>query len=443
MFEPGDRVGVAVSGGADSVFLLHALFELAPRWDLKLSVLHLDHGLRGEESRGDARFVRELAVRFGLSAQISECDVARVAAETGDNLEQTARRARHGFFKEALAANVVDRIATGHTRSDQAETVLFRFLRGSGTAGLAGVRPVTSEGLARPLIELDRDEIREYLTGQGIAWREDSSNATADFVRNRIRRDLLPALVREWNPALSGILAHTAEWAQDEEAYWDAEIDRLAAGLLTARPPVVLLRCDQLCALPRAAARRLARRAVEIVKGDLRGIAFQHIERILQMAAAPDGHDRAQAPGLDAYRSFEWIRLAPPGIATLANRNFRMPVSAPGRFTLPDNSSTVELEVVESGHYGGAGGLDWTRIDGSLELRNWRPGDQYRPIGRANEERIKTLFQEARIPLWERRNWPILENNNQIVWARRFGPATDFAATADSRAVLRVREDRC
>src|SRR5438094_1734443 len=151
MFEPGDRIGVAVSGGADSVFLLHALFELAPQWDLKLYVLHLDHGLRGEESCGDARFVLDLARGFGLPAHVAQSDVARLKQETGDNLEQAARRARGAFFEEMRAAENLDRIATGHTRSDQAETVLFRFLRGAGTAGLAAIRPVAHDGLVRQL----------------------------------------------------------------------------------------------------------------------------------------------------------------------------------------------------------------------------------------------------------------------------------------------------
>src|SRR5204863_9977708 len=123
MFEPGHRVGVAVSGGADSVFLLHALFELAPRWDLQLSVVHLDHRLRGEESNGDARFVAELAARFGLPAHIAESDVARRQQETGDNLEQVARLSRTSLYMELLQSGKLDRIATGHTRSDQAETV--------------------------------------------------------------------------------------------------------------------------------------------------------------------------------------------------------------------------------------------------------------------------------------------------------------------------------
>jgi len=433
MFEPGARVGVAVSGGADSVFLLHALFELAPRWDLKLSVAHLDHGLRGAESRDDALFVRDLAAQFGLAAHVAESDVAAVK----DNLEQAAREARRRFFASLLADNGLDRIATGHTRSDQVETVLFRFLRGSGTAGLAAIRPVTSDGLVRPLIELDREEVRAYLSERGIPWREDSSNASSDFARNRIRRELLPVLVRDWNPSLGKTLAHTARWAQDEEAYWDGEITRLAAAKLTARPPAVLLQCGDLRELAGAVARRLVRRAVERVKGDLRGISFEHVERILEMAAAPDGHDRAQAPGLDAYRSFEWIRLAPPGIDGLAGRNFRLPVSIPGSFALPDNSSTLELQLVDS-----AGDLDADCLVGDLQLRNWRPGDQYRPLGRASEEKIKTMFQDARIPLWERRNWPILVLKEDIVWARTFGPATSYAATAASRSIVSVREQR-
>jgi tRNA(Ile)-lysidine synthase len=439
MFGLGNRVGVAVSGGADSVFLLHALVELAPRWDLKLRVLHLDHRLRGEESRGDAHFVRELASRLGLAAHTAESDVARLREETGDNLEQAARHARHMFYLGFLQRNELDRIATGHTRSDQAETVLFRFLRGSGTAGLSGVRPVTSEKLVRPLIELERADIERYLLDQGIAWREDSSNASREFARNRIRHELLPALIRDWNPALVENLAHTSQWAQDEEAYWDVEMDRLTAALITIRPPAVLFRSGDLCALPPAVARRLVRRAVELAKGDLRGLTFQHGERILAMAAAPEGHDRMQAPGLDVYRSFDWIRIAPPGIDGLAGRNFRMPVSVPGRFPLPDNSSTLELDLIQDRS---VGGLDGERLQGGLELRNWRPGDQYQPVGRASEEKIKILFQEARIPLWERRNWPILTIGDHIVWARRFGPALQYASTSASRSVVKVWEER-
>ncbi|MBI3471730.1 MAG: tRNA lysidine(34) synthetase TilS, partial [Candidatus Solibacter usitatus] len=152
MFGPGDRAGVAVSGGADSVCLLDVLHELGPRWNLHLTVLHLNHNLRGEESRADAVFVAEMARGLGLASVLADADLSG----RGGNLEQAARRARQQFFQEAMRHHTLDKIATGHTRSDQAETVLFRFLRGAGGAGLAAIRPVTAQGLVRPLIDIPR-----------------------------------------------------------------------------------------------------------------------------------------------------------------------------------------------------------------------------------------------------------------------------------------------
>jgi tRNA(Ile)-lysidine synthase len=433
MFKPGDRVGVAVSGGADSVYLLHALAALAPRWGLALCVIHLDHGLRGEESRADARFVAGLACRLGMPAHLAERDVGRIHSESGGNLEQTARIARRTYCQEIFERQSLDRIATGHTRSDQAETVLFRFLRGSGTAGLAAIRPVTSNGFVRPLIEIERSAIECWLREHGVEWREDSSNLSPDFARNRIRHTLLPQLIRDWNPALVENLAHTARWAQDEESYWKAEIGRLAPG------PV--LDISRLRAVPPAVQRRLIRSAMEQVKGDLLGIGFAHVEQVLEMAAATKGHGHLHLPGLDAVRSFGWIRFAARKSRS-AERAFCVPVTIPGRFPIPHQDRVLALDLIEAGAYDGSvPGLDRDRVSDGLELRNWRPGDRYRPLGRARPEKVKFLFQEARIPLWDRRNWPVLSSAGHIVWARRFGPALEYAATSASRSIVRIREE--
>ena len=449
MFQTGQRVGVAVSGGADSVCLLHVLVELAPRWNLRLSVLHLDHQLRGEESSEDARFVGELAGTLGLPFSLSRVDVARLSTERGENLEQTARKARRAFFLNHLQSALADRIALGHTRSDQAETVLFRFLRGAGTSGLAGVRPVTREGLVRPLVAVDRAAVEQFLRERNITWREDSSNASLGFARNRIRRVLLPALEREWNPAIAETLAHTADWAFAEESYWDAEVDRLAAAHLNVKSPAVFVRADLMRELPLAAARRLIRRAIEMVKGDLLGIDFAHIAAVMALISQAEGDGRLQVPGVDIFRSFEWLRLAPPGMDRLETRNFRFPAPVPGNIPLPGGSTALVLEVienknetqnVESGYNKWMDCLDRDRISGALELRNWRPGDQYKPVGHTGAEKIKLLFQEARIPLWERRHWPVIISGDEIIWSRRFGPAADFVATAESRVLLKIQE---
>ena len=437
MFRPGMAVGVAVSGGADSVCLLHVLQEL----DLRLHVLHLNHKLRGEESLGDVEFVRQLAERLGIPCTLQEADVEAA----GGNLEQTAREARQAFFRQARAGGLVERVALGHTRSDQAETVLFRFLRGAGTAGLAGIRPVTYDGLVRPLIEVSREDVEHYLRERGIAWREDSSNAGSQFARNRIRHQLLPQLEREWNPSIRENLAHTADWALAEEAYWEEELSRLSAKLLQEKNGFVSFSCAALRQLPLAASRRLVRRAMEWAKGDLLGIGFQHVSAVLDLIASPNGHGRVQLPELEALRSFDWVRFGSRGARP---GNYRMPVPVPGTLQIP-GGLRISLELIEKAetsetpdyvYNNGMGGLDWPRLSGFLEMRNWQPGDRYQPAGSTGEEKIKTLFQHARIPLWERRQWPVLVDGESIVWSRRFGAAAGVAANSGSRSILRIRE---
>ena len=446
MFQAGQTVGVAVSGGADSVCLLHVLRELAPLWDLHLHVLHVNHGLRGAESDEDAEFVRRLAAEFGLPFTRRD---ARIAA--GDNLEQAAREIRLSFYSEMLSSGQAARVATGHTRSDQAETVLFRFLRGAGTAGLAGIRPITASGIVRPLLEIDRTEVLDFLRQRGIAWREDSTNRSLTFARNRIRHQLLPHLVQDWNPALERNLVQTADWALAEEAYWDEEIARFADRYLVPAPDAILLETTNLGKLPLAAARRLVRRAMQAVKGDLLGIDFDHVNGILEMATATEGHGRLQAPGVDVMRSFTWLRFARPTINALASRNYRLPAPVPGVFRVPGTELEICLEIIEksnvsrdpiSGYNKTMGAVNWRRVSGPLELRNWRPGDQYQPQGTSGAEKIKTLFQEARVPLWERRHWPVLTDGPAIVWAHRFGTAAEYAADTETAIVLQIREIR-
>jgi len=436
MFRPEQRVGVAVSGGADSVCLLHALIELG---GLRLSVLHVDHCLRGAESRRDAEFVREMAARLGLPFTLREIDVAP------GNLEQEARKARLVFFQEQLASGEVDRVALGHTRSDQAETVLFRFLRGSGTAGLSGILPVTAEGLVRPLIEVERAEVEGFLRERGIAWREDSTNATGEFARNRIRHRLLPQLAEEWNPAIVETLAHTAEFARGEEAYWEQEITHLAETHMAYAGDAVLVRAAALGRLPPAAGRRLVRHAIRLAKGDLRGVDFEQVERVLDLASAPGGGGRTQVRGLDVRRSFDWLRLGVP----VARKPYSLMPLVPGITQIPGASFGISLELLENSETSGLpenvyntemGCLDWKRMSGSLELRNWRFGDQYQPMGISGAEKIKTLFQLQRIPVWERAQWPVLTDGASIVWTRRFGASAAFAAGPESTVVLKIGE---
>lgn len=436
MFDSVHRVGVAVSGGADSVCLLHVLQEFGVPC---LTVLHLDHQLRGEESRADAAFVRELAVRLGLPL------IARtLTLPAGGNLEENARNARVGFYREAIASGAVERIAVGHTRSDQAETVLFRLLRGTGPTGLAGIRAVTADGVVRPLIEVERADVEAYLRERGIPWREDSTNSSRRFARNRIRYDLLPQIEQEWNPEIVGALARVADQAAADEEWWVPEIERLAAERFELSDGSVLADAKAIGELPDAVARRLVRRAIEMARGDLRAVEFFHIEEVLRLARSKVGSGRVQGPRLDICRSFKKMRFG-----GAAGEGYCLSAPVPGVVRIPGTRRVICLELIEkretlgaseSVYNDGMGFVDWGRVAGSLELRSWAPGDRYQPKGNSGVNKLKTFFQNARVPSWERVHWPVLVDRNGIVWTRQFGSAAELAPGPESRVVLCVRE---
>jgi tRNA(Ile)-lysidine synthase len=429
MLDIGQRVGVAVSGGADSVFLLHLLHELAPRWNLRLSVVHIDHGIRGQASRDDAEFVRALAGSFQLAFHFRQADLTNI----DDNLEQAARRIRQSFYHELLSTEL-DRVATGHTRSDQAETVLFRILRGSGLTGLSGIRPITQKGLVRPLLDLDRSEIEAWLRGRNIPWREDATNQDLSYARNRLRHHFLPQLRQAFNPNLDQALGRLAGIAQDEEEFWLAEIPQPPP---TSQP--IVLSINDLATVPPAVARRRLRALI----GPLN---FEHLDQILDLARSPAGSGRLQLPALEVRRSFDWIRLAPPSL-NAGPSDFSAPINIPGSIVLPERGLALSFALINREETARSYDklkeeLDWLSAGSApLELRNWRPGDRYRPAGQSHAEKIKLLFQNARIPLWERRNWPIVTCGGIIAWSRRFGPAADFAAGPETRTALRITED--
>jgi tRNA(Ile)-lysidine synthase len=435
------KIAVAVSGGADSVFLLTALHQL----DRAHAILHINHQLRGPDSDADEAFVRALAAQHSLPFHSAALPPAE------GNTEQEARRLRYNFFAACIAQNLCDSVATGHTLDDQAETVLFRFLRGSGTAGLSGIRPATTDGIIRPLLYLRRHEIRAWLTAHNIPWREDTSNANLDFQRNRIRHNILPELA-QLNPSLPEVLASTAAWARDEEDYWTAELDRLEPlylqpGSETVIPETVIVDIEPFTGLPVAVQRRLLRRAIERVRGHLRAIGFHHVEAIRALMQTREGSGRIQLPDLDVFRSFDQLRLAPAHFDTRIERNFSVPITIPGETKVPERQLSIDMEqFTPSRVYNGVvNALDWAKCRGSLHLRNWRPGDQLERADRPGAAvKIKTLFQEYRIPLWERRRWPVIVMGDSvegdIVWTRKFGAARQFAASLETESVVLVRD---
>jgi tRNA(Ile)-lysidine synthase len=461
MLQPGDRVCVAVSGGADSVALLHILRELADELGITLALAHLNHKLRGAESDADEEFVRALADGAGLRYFTHAVDVAAEARATSQNLEQAGRNCRYQWFTRLLREDLADKIAVGHTRSDQAETVLYRLLRGAGSAGLAGVRPVLPGGVVRPLIGVSREEVVTYLQAGGHRWREDSSNRDLDFERNRIRHELMPQLARDWNPQIESALAHLAAWAGDEEDYWRQELGRLTAELLEERADGVYLRVSATRHLPAAVLKRLVRQAVEKVRENLRGVDYEHVEAACEMIRSGRGSGRLDLPGMTVARSFDAVRFTSAGAAQ-ASGEYSMELAGPGIYPVPGSSVCIELKLAAGASLKPGynercqEALDWGKLPKPLKLRSWQPGDRYQPWGRGKEKKLKALFHEERIALWDRAGWPVVcaaepgadgskgqrGGRQTIIWARGFGPSAGFAPDENTETVLEITEFR-
>jgi tRNA(Ile)-lysidine synthase len=306
-FRPGERVAVAVSGGADSVALLLAMQQAnheerngrAVGLGIGLSAVHVHHGIRGVEADADAEFVRELCVRLDVPLHLHRADVPGHAKKHGETMEEAARNVRYGVFRELCASaegrGAVDTIATAHTLSDQAETVLMKLLRGAWTEGVSGIHPVLElvpGGRAvRPLLGVTREEIEAFLNSQNQPWREDASNADAAYTRNRIRHELLPALRAE-NPKLDTALANLAEVARAEQAHWQGELARLLPQVLMPGRPVrgggraatgtacVAIELERLRGMSLAMRRRVLRAAAESLGAALN---FAATERVLAL----------------------------------------------------------------------------------------------------------------------------------------------------------------
>ena len=300
LLKAGERVAVAVSSGADSVALLRLMLELRGELGIVVSVAHFHHQIRGAEADEDERFVAELAKARHLELRSEQGDAPGHARSRRLSLETAARELRYGFFAQLLKSGAVDKIATGHTLDDQAETVLMKTLRGAGTRGLAGIHPVlktherrrnaaeggraTQAEIVRPLLSVRRSALEEYLRALGQEWREDSTNLDRKHLRNRIRHELVPQLERDFNPEVARVLAETAEVARAEEEYWERAIERL---LPTVWPEGDgALKLKPLLAQPLAVQRRLVRAALERAGA---GFDFRHGEEILRLAQKARG----------------------------------------------------------------------------------------------------------------------------------------------------------
>lgn len=439
----GSRVVVAVSGGADSVALLDLLCALAPERDVALRVAHLDHGLR-PASVEDAAFVATLAEARRLPASIDARDVRAWAARRGKGIEEAARILRYRFLADTALAWGAERVATAQHADDQAETVLMNVLRGAGLEGLRGMRPsarwpydeppgARELRLVRPLLPQSRVALRAWLARRGLEHREDASNDDRARLRNRLRHEIIPEL-ETVNPRLREAMLRLSASAAADLAYLEAETEALwaAHGGLDAegRARIDLAGWD---ALPLAMRRRLLRRAVAALGGDLRALGLDHADALLDALEGLDleGEPNAGAaarslPGALQARVEDGALLIGTDRSVLPPARLGrepIPLTLPGRTALPGGWAIAAERRPRRPGDRLPPRDPWTvRIDAdaprdALAVRARRPGDRIRPLGMAGRSRsLQDLFVDAKVPAAERDGWPLLVAGERVLW---------------------------
>lgn len=446
-------MGIAVSGGADSVALLRLLLELRAELGVVLSVVHFNHKLRAADSDDDERFVADLASEFKLQLHAASGEVAQHAADHRRSVETAARELRYQYFRQLLLDKTVNGIATAHTFDDQAETVLLRLARGAGTRGLAGIYPqllvVDSKSsnqeapaIVRPLLSTTRKQLETYLAERGQTWREDKTNRDPRHARNRVRHEILPCLEHHLNPGVRAVLTETAEIARAEEEYWEQQTKQWLDQAWKITPETFgnrgALQIDALERLSLAAQRRVVRAAAESL--GLR-LEFRHVEEILsvvskqsQSTELPDGWMVARAG-----RELRWAieRVA----VNCSDYEFCLPL--PGNVDVPQLGTRFEALLIprsSSGIYNFEHLLDRSRLTGALRVRNWRAGDRFWPAHAKGPKKIKELLQGRHLTGPVRKMWPVIASEAGVVWVRGFPVPRQLQAPQDASEAVLIRE---
>jgi len=432
MITPGERVLVAVSGGPDSVALLGALHRVAGGAGIALHAAHFNHRWRGAESDRDQACAEAVAAQLGVACTVGQRGEGRGTA----NLEAQARERRYAFLSEVARAQGCAKIATGHTRDDQAETVLMRLLRGTGWDGLAGIHPVRDGRIIRPLIECSRADVVGFLRATGLPHCEDSSNADWRFLRNRVRHEVLP-LLHAINPEVSRHLSAVADFLAGEGEILDTQVAPLLRAASEAGGALMIAAVR---AAPPALVPRLLRAWLRAQRGDLVCLGAAHIRAVADLVSGTRPNAQVRLPdGQVVVREYQrlWLRAAAAPRA-----------AAPARVLVP--GATVDLETgwrISAELVAPSAALpcdlwslaaDADAIAAPLIVRGVRPGDRIRPLGMRGQRKLQDVFVDRKLPAAQRRTCPVIEVGGEVLWIPGVARSARALITPGTRSALRL-----
>jgi tRNA(Ile)-lysidine synthase len=443
----GDRLIVGVSAGVDSMVLLYLLHTLREPYDLDLIVAHVNHGLRPDESEKEANLVRNASEKLGLLFEYGRFDVKTFQKAGGWSPQDAARRVRFHFFNGLLRKHSAQKIALGQNADDQVETVLLRLMRGSGLSGLKGMVPIREGKVVRPLLEVWRREIESYALHNHIPFLVDSSNLKREYVRNRIRLDLIPLIEREVQANVRGVILKASTIFREEDDYLDRAAEDAYRKIIHDERRTLSFSASEFQSLHKAIQWRVVRKMLARMTSEERDVEegeWPEIDSIYEKLLHPSPSFRMHLPcGLCLEKRYDEVLLG-KGERSLIPP-FEVDLVVPGHTPLQEIGRTVFSEEVARSDLAGIIGttpetalLDYDRLRFPLKMRNFRPGDRFQPLGARGTQKVKEFFIDHKIPAFERPNIPFLVSAEDIAWIVGYRIDDRFKITDRTRKILKV-----
>lgn len=421
MVETGEKVTIALSGGPDSVFLLHALKNLQKELSIELSAVHIHHGIRQKEADRDCSFCENLCKSLNIPIFIKKLDIPKIAKETGCSFEEAGHWERLKAYKESRIHFKAKYTAVGHTLNDTAETLLMHLVMGAGKEGLAGIYPVIGYFLIRPLIELKKEEILSYLYNSQIEYMQDHTNQDNTMLRNRVRNLLIPLLEKEFNPLIIDSLARTASIFQEESAYFDEVVSACWDSYVNSSMHKISLDLREVDSFHPCILKHLLRKMVKTVKGDLKNISHHHTNNIYNLLKKDSGSSILLPEGLKAEKEYQRLIIKradldePPSLSPLN-------ITFPGVYHSKEWELIIKGEIIDTFSPKTEDNptiiyLNYDECsDASFVVRQRKNGDRMQPLGMSGSKKVKDIFIDEKIPRRDREKTPIFEYKGVIVW---------------------------
>ena len=447
LLERGDRLVVGVSGGLDSMVLLHLLNAYRETFHLSLIIAHLNHGFRPEESEKEAELVQKESAQLGLPFEYGQFNVKEFQKLSGFSPQDAARKIRFQFFHDLLKKHHAKKIALGHNADDQVETILLRIMRGSGLQGLKGILPLRDGKIIRPLLETWREEIESFAIEKGIHFRLDSSNVKHDYLRNRIRLALIPSMEREYQPNFKKILLRTAAILREENDYLERGAGEAYQTIVQEERNILSFNFSEYQSLHQAIQWRIIRKMMEILCGQGMVVEEREGSEVRQI------HQRLRQPppsfilelshGVRIEKRYDRVELGRGGVRPFPP--FEVELISPGRTMIEELGKEIVIEEVNRTQLRDyresltMAFMDYESLQFPLRIRNFRPGDRFCPLGIKGTQKLKEFFIDHKIPRFERLKIPLLISREMIIWIVGYRIDERVKVTEKTKRVLKVK----